>query len=102
MPISSVTDFTGNVKSELIDCSLPMSVPDIDNIPSVFGKSFPFEDEKQKRGLWMGEINAKDEESRERLDMEQDDDSSTLSVEDLEQEIEAELRNAGLKKEDDI
>lgn len=44
-----------NVKTELIDYSLPATVPDIEKIPSVFGKSFPFEDD-EKDGVIDGRI----------------------------------------------
>lgn len=81
-----------------MDYSLPSSVPDIENIPSVFGKSFPFEDDgkdyEKSSGLIKEEIEIETETMEQMIKQEVDikqeqDENSVPRREEVEKENEA-------------
>lgn len=74
----SVTELnnSSSVKTELIDYSLPEKVPDIEKVQSVFGNSFPFEDDekdnvKDVSDVIKKEIEIKTEQIEENKELEE-------------------------------
>lgn len=94
---------TSCVKTELMDYSLPTTVPDIENIPSVFGKSFPFEDDenediksenpmKQEMDVKM-EAEEKIEQTAE-SEVEKNNENSVTGIDEIEKEGESKVQSA--------
>lgn len=99
---------TSCVKTELMDYSLPTTVPNIENIPSVFGKSFPFEDDEKEdvksESPMKQEVEVKMEadesEPTAEMEVKKENENSVASVEEIKKETELKVQSEdGIEKE---
>lgn len=105
--VASASDLnpSTSVKTELIDYSLPTTVPDIENISSVFGKSFPFEDDVKEDSKDESLLKENMEIKIEPNEIQTDDavkEENESPAESMEQEAELKIESAELQIKNEV